>query len=241
MNGFSQPMFDLIGFDADDTLWENNALYLQTTEKFSRILAGYGVTLPIDQQLEKTEVGNLAYYGYGVMSFVLSLIEVGIQLTSGRISTADINAILAMGKEMITTQVRLYHHAEPALIGLSQHYRLLMITKGELTHQLSKVAQSGLRQYFSGVEVVPEKNRAVYTEILAKHGVLPERFLMVGDSLRSDVLPVLELGGWAAFVPNDQTWTHEQGQLPLGFQDHFIELENLGMLPATLEKLEHGI
>jgi len=229
-------MFDLIAFDADDTLWENNALYLRVQDKFKNILASYGIVDPIDQQLEDTEVRNLAFYGYGVMSFTLSLIELGIQLTSGHISTGDISAILAMGKEMITTQVQLYQHAEPALVELSRRYRLVLITKGELTHQLSKIAQSGLRQYFAEVEVVPDKTRAIYAEILAKHGVQPARFLMVGDSLRSDILPVLELGGWAVFVPNNFTWSHERGRLPQDLQDRFLEVEHLGMLPSLLEK-----
>jgi putative hydrolase of the HAD superfamily len=173
-----------------------------------------------------------------VMSFILSLIEFGIQCTGGRLSTVDISIIIAMGKEMITTQVQLYQHAEPALAELSQHYRLVLITKGELTHQLSKITQSGLRQYFSAIEVVPDKNRAIYAEILEKHGIQPGRFLMVGDSLRSDILPVLELGGWAAFVPNNDTWTHERGHLPPGLQDRFLEIEHLGMLPALLEKYQ---
>jgi len=233
-------MFDLIAFDADDTLWENNALYLQVQEKFKHILAGYGVSDSIDQQLEETEVRNLAFYGYGVMSFILSLIELGIQLTGGCISAADTSAILAMGKEIIATEVQLYQHAEPALVELSKRYRLVLITKGELTHQLSKISQSGLRQYFSEVEVVPDKTRAIYATILAKHSVQPSRFLMVGDSLRSDILPVLELGGWAVFVPNDFTWTHEKGQLPQGFQGRFFELEHLGQLPTLLEKFEQG-
>lgn len=231
-------MFDLIAFDADDTLWENNLLYLQARDRYIQILAKYALAVSIEDRLEETEVGNLGYYGYGVMSFVLSLVEAAIEMTGGRVSAEDIAAILAIGKEMITTEVRLYANVEATLREISGRYRLILITKGDLAHQQSKVAQSGLSQYFQEVVVVAVKNREIYTGILEKQGVSPERFLMVGDSIRSDMQPVLELGGWGVFVPNENTWTHEKSAPPQGYPDRFFELDHLGLLPALLQRIE---
>ena len=164
-------MFDLIAFDADDTLWENNLLYLQVRDRYIQILAKYELAVSIEDFVEETEVHNLGYYGYGVMSFILSLIEAAIKMTGGRVSAEDIAAILAIGKEMITTEVRLYANVEATLRELSGRYRMILITKGDLAHQQSKVSRSGLQQYFEEVVVVPVKNREIYAGILEKHGI----------------------------------------------------------------------
>lgn len=226
--------FDLIGFDADDTLWENEALYAQAREQFKDVLAKYEISGPVDDLLDEIEIRNLKFYGYGVMGFVLSLVETGIEGTAGRISAADVRSILALSKKMIAADVQLLRYAEPTLRELAAHNRLMLITKGDLLHQHSKLARSGLRNFFSSVEVVSDKTPEVYTEILARHGAAPERFLMVGNSMRSDILPVLEIGGWAVYVPSELTWSHEQSELPGQFIGRCFELEHLGLLPAWL-------
>ena len=231
-------MFDLIAFDADDTLWENNALYTAMRERVKLMVARYTDVVLMDELFDEIEVRNLQFYGYGVLSFILSSIEAAIQLTGGRIPAVDIASIVDMAKEMITTPLHLFDDAEPTLRQLSQHYSLILITKGDLNHQQAKVTQSGLKQFFRSVEVVPNKTRATYAAILEKLGCSPARFLMVGDSLRSDILPVLELGGCAVYVPNDDTWTHEKDELPQGRAGRFFKVDALGQLPTLLEGLQ---
>jgi len=230
-------MFDLIAFDADDTLWENEALYAQAREQFKAVLAKYEIPGSIDDLLDEIEIRNLNFYGYGVMGFVLSLVETGIEITGGRISAADVQSTLALSKKMIAAEVRLLQYAEPTLRELAADNRLMLITKGDLLHQHSKLARSGLKQYFRHIEVVSDKTPEVYTEILIRHGAAPKRFLMVGNSMRSDILPVLEIGGWAVYVPSELTWSHEQSDFPERFVGRCFELEHLGLLPAWLEEV----
>lgn len=234
-------MFDFIAFDADDTLWENNALYIKMRERVKRIVAPYTDTPLMDELFDEIEIRNLPFYGYGVLSFILSTIEAAITITGGRIPAGDIAAIAGMAKDMISAPLRLYDDAEPTLRQLSQNYPLILITKGDLNHQQSKVEQSGLKQFFRAVQVVPDKTRATYAGILEKLDTIPSRFLMVGDSLRSDILPVLELGGCAVYVPNDATWTHEKDELPQGYEGRFFKLERLAMLPALLAGLPGNV
>ena len=233
-------MFDLIAFDADDTLWENNALYLQSRDRCKDILAKYTLTGPFEERLDETEVGNLQYFGYGAMSFILSMIETAVEITGEQVSAADIRAIVAIAKNMIAAEVRLYDDSEPTLRQLARQQRLILITKGDLLHQQSKVERSGLRSFFQAVEVVADKTPAVYAALLDKYGVAPARFLMVGDSMRSDMLPVLGLGGYAVFVPNTDTWSHEKMAPPQGYSGRFFELERLSQLPDLLAQLEQA-
>lgn len=233
----NQNKFDLIAFDADDTLWENNVLYLQAREKYKQILAGYQITVSIEDFLEATENRNVKYYGYGVMSFVLSMVETAIEMTDGRIAATDIQTIITIAREMITAEIHLYEDAEPTLRRLSTSYPLILITKGDLNHQQAKIVQSGLEHYFNGTHIVADKTPQTYAEILEKYSVSPSRFLMVGNSIRSDIYPVLKLGGWGGYVPNDFTWVHEMSELPEGERGRFFELARLGMLPDYLESL----
>ena len=231
-------MFELIAFDADDTLWENNALYLEVREQVRQLIAPYSDADLSDEAFDEIEVPNLKYYGYGVLSFTLSCIEFAIQHTSGRIPASDIAKILDLGKGMIDTPLRLFEDAEPTLRQIARRYPLVLVTKGDLNHQQSKVEQSGLGQFFRSVEIVPNKTRETYAAILEKQGCAPERFLMVGDSLRSDILPVLELGASAVFVPNRDTWTHETVEDPQGHDGRFFKIAALGLLPELLDRLE---
>src|SRR5882672_2301209 len=208
---------DLIAFDGDDTLWHNERSYRDGRERFRQVLAGAGVVLSveeIDECVNRTELANLEYYGYGVSSFVLSLIETAIDLTDGRIAGDDLRGMIELAKHMLTEDVEVFAGAREVLAALASSYPLMLITKGDLLHQTSKLERSGLREWFRHVEVVSHKTRDVYAAILSRHGIAPDRFLMIGDSLRSDVLPVVEAGGWAVHVPAVLSWSHEHADLP---------------------------
>jgi putative hydrolase of the HAD superfamily len=233
-------MFDLIAFDADDTLWHNERLYRMGRERFHRLLAKYGLrdTLDeIDERVNQTELQNLRYYGYGVTSFVLSLIEASIELTGGRISAVDIRELLDLSKEMLSAPVDLFEGARETVARLSTTCPLMLITKGDLLHQQAKVDQSGLRDYFRYVEVVSDKSLETYAAILSRRAIQPSRFLMVGNSLRSDILPVIQLGGWAVYIPAELSWSHEHVDAVGALGDRCSELGHLGELPAFVDGL----
>lgn len=220
-------MFEWIAFDADDTLWHNEALYQEGRERFEAVLNQYAFEDDLHQALNEIEIHNLRYYGYGAMSFVLSLIETAIQVTGGEIEARDIQALLDLGKDMLTAEVTLVEGVQDLLADLSQDYPLMLITKGDLQHQLRKVEASGLEDYFRVVEVVSEKHAGVYRDILARHQISPESILMIGNSLRSDIRPVLELGGRAIHVCNDLSWAHEETDIPEALQPNYREVHHL--------------
>jgi putative hydrolase of the HAD superfamily len=232
-------MFRLIAFDADDTLWHNERLYTKGRDRFRRLLASYDVHDAIEEYVHQTEMRNIRYYGFGVMSFALSLIEAAIDLTHGRISSGDIGSLLDMGKEMLTADIDLFEGAEEAVAHLSAQYPLMLITKGDLLHQQAKVEQSGLAKYFRHVEVVSDKSEATYRAILSRLHLDPAHFLMVGNSLRSDILPVVRLGGWAVHIPAELSWSYEEAELPGGLHERYFEVRNLGELPGFLESLRN--
>ncbi|NMB59069.1 MAG: HAD hydrolase-like protein [Chloroflexi bacterium] len=228
-------MFELIAFDADDTLWENEAFYVEGRETYHQILEPYEPPADLDERLDMVENRNIPYFGYGVSSFVDSLIENAIEVTGGRISAADIKKIMEIARAMIDRKIDLLDHAEPALRRLSAKYPLTMITKGDLLHQRLKLEKSGLQAYFKSVEVVADKTPEVYAEILERHHVRPGNFLMIGNSMRSDILPVLELGGHAAYVPSRLQWAHEHRELPAELAANFVEMEHLGQVADWIE------
>jgi len=233
----SENRFDFVAFDADDTLWHNESVYLEGRERAAQVLARYGQASAFEKRLDEVEVANLRYYGYGVMSFVLSAIEAAVDVTEGEITAGDVQALIGLSKQMLTHEVRLFEGVEDTLARLSQTHALLLITKGDLRHQQAKVGQSGLARYFHGVEVVSDKTAATYERILERYRVEPARFLMVGNSLRSDIAPVLELGGWAIHVPNDLTWAHEMAASPVEAEERYFEVEHVGQVPELLERL----
>ena len=235
------PRFDLIGIDGDDTLWHNERDYVEARERFGLVLGRSGVHLEPDDLAEAitaTEVRNIRYYGYGVSSFVLSLIETAIRLTEGRIPARDIEELLGVAKSMLTSETELFAGAREALSALSPDYRLVLITKGDLLHQRSKLDRSGLGEFFHAVEVVSHKTPDVYAEILARYDVEPSRFLMVGNSPRSDVLPVLDIGGWAVHVPAELSWSHEHDEVPTGDGSRCRVIDSLHELPALVRGME---
>ena len=235
--------FDLIAFDGDDTLWHNERSYRAGRDRFHKLLAASGVVLSaedIDACVNRTELQNLGHYGYGVSSFVLSLIETAIAVTGGRVTGGDLRGLIDLAKQMLTEEVELLESAREAVTALAASHPLMLITKGDLLHQTSKVDRSGLRDRFRFVEVVSAKTPAVYASILARHGVDPGRFLMVGNSVKSDVLPVVELGGWAVHVPAALSWSHEDAEVPDTARPRCLEVRSLANLVALVHSLENG-
>ena len=234
------PALDVIAFDADDTLWYFERLYAETLAKIAKLLTPYGTPEEIDAHLNQVELGNVQLYGYGVKGFALSMIEAALQLGNGQLQSKDIQTILEYAKEMIVTDIQLVEQVPETLSGLAEKYRLAIITKGDLFEQEAKISRSGLGSNFQYVEIVGQKSAENYAQFLRKFGVNPERFLMVGNSLRSDILPVLELGGHAVYIPAETTWVHEVVEVPPTGQAGFYQLEHIGELPALLERIEAG-
>lgn len=231
------PQIQVIAFDADDTLWHHETLYSVTQERFRELLLPYLPGEEIDARLHATEIRNLKLFGYGVKGFVLSMIETAIEVSEGQVATADIQAILDAGKAMLAHPTELLEGVPEAIESLAERYRLMVITKGDLFDQESKIARSGLAGRFWRIEIVSEKDEAVYRRILATHGIAPVEFLMVGNSLKSDVLPVVRLGGRAVHVPYHTTWVHERLDAAEASPDGYWTLENLRQLPELLERM----
>jgi putative hydrolase of the HAD superfamily len=231
------PPFDLVAFDADDTLWINEPLYRMGRERFSQLMQKYGSLEDLTELADQLEIDNLKYYGYGAVSFVMSLIEAAIRWTNGTVAADDILGLIDLSKEMIDADLPLLDGVEATVAALSEIFPLMLITKGDLLHQQMKVERSGLSPYFRHVEVVSEKSPQTYSEILERLGVEPGRFLMVGNSMRSDVLPVVEIGAWAAYVPIETTWAYEIVEPERRPQERFFELEGVSALPDLIERL----
>jgi len=224
----------VIAFDADDTLWHNEIIFERVHERYRELLAHYHDTATVDRTLFATEMRNLELYGYGVKGFTLSAIETAIELTEGKISAEEIRILLQQGQAMLRHPVELLDHVAATLPALAERYELWLITKGDLRDQERKLEKSGLREYFRVVEIVSEKDDATYATILQKRNAKPAEFLMVGNSLKSDILPVLALGACAAHVPYHLTWEHERSTtLPVA-PGRFFALTHLGELPPLL-------
>ncbi len=230
--------FDLIAFDADDTLWHTERLYVDTQAWFAGLLSRYHDPDWINQSLDQAEARNVAHFGYGIKSFALSMIETAVELTEGRISGQDIHAIIDKAKEMIGAEVELLDHVAETIPLLAKRYRLMLVTKGDLLDQENKITRSGLGEYFQQIEVVSNKNPENYARLFKRHSVQPECFVMVGNSLRSDILPVIALGGQAVYIPYQFTWIQERAELPPEGQPGFYQLEHMGQLPDLLKRLE---
>jgi putative hydrolase of the HAD superfamily len=231
---------DLIAFDGDDTLWHNERSFRQGRDRFCRMLAAAGVVASaeeIDAHVNRTEVANIDYYGYGVSSFALSLIETAIDLSGGRISGGDLRDTIALAKEMLSEEIELLPAVRETVTRLARSWPLMLITKGDLLHQTSKLERSGLRDCFRFVEVVSHKTTDVYTRILARHGVRPDRFLMIGNALRSDVLPVVEAGAWAVHIPAALSWSHEHADMPPHTAGRYFEIAAFERVPDVIKKL----
>lgn len=230
--------FKIIAFDADDTLWQNERLYARTQGQFKDLLAHYHSPDWIAERLYETEMRNLPHFGYGIKAFALSMIETAVELTEGRITGHDIQVIIDAARNMLAADIELLDHVAETVAHLAESYPLMVITKGDLRDQEIKMARSGLAPYFRHVEIVSDKNPASYAALLQRHAIAPAEFLMVGNSLRSDILPVLALGAHAVYVPHPLTWSHENNVPTPVTQTGFHELAHLGLLPDLLHGLE---
>ena len=230
--------FDVIAFDADDTLWHSENLYAATQEEYRRLLAPYAGGEEIDRVLHQTEISNLTIYGYGVKGFALSMLEAALALSQHRISGVEIQPVLDLAKQMLSTDVELLEGVAEIIPQLAEAYPLMLITKGDLSHQEAKIEQSGLKMYFRSIEIVTDKTPQSYAALLARHHIEPARFLMIGNSIRSDILPVLAIGGLAVHVPYAITWAHEQVDVPPEQQGRYHELEHIGQLSVLVKQME---
>lgn len=199
----------VIGFDADDTLWVNETYFRDAEKEFAELLSYFETPNKIDQELFKKEIKNLPLYGYGVKGFMLSMVEMALELSNYTLPNKSIEKILNIGKSMLNKPVELLDGVEKTLKNLSKKYRLIVATKGDLLDQERKLEKSGLLQYFHHIEVLSEKGTSNYSKLLQRLDVNPSEFLMVGNSLKSDVLPLLELGANAVHIPFHTTWQYE--------------------------------
>ncbi len=225
-----------VGVDADDTLWHCESLFRLSHQRFIDLLAEHGDTDKIEAQLTAVEKRNLRVYGYGAKGFTLSMIETALELTDGRVDTRVIREILAVGREMLTEPIEPLPGVEKALATLSERYRLILVTKGDLLHQEQKLASSGLGDFFVAVEIVSEKDAGTYRRVFERYGTGAEQAVMAGNSMRSDVLPALEAGCWGALIPYPLVWAHEAAEAPVGHA-RYAELGNISELPAWVDSL----
>jgi putative hydrolase of the HAD superfamily len=235
-----QNMFDIIAFDADDTLWHNETLYTAALDGLKGLLAPYAPPEQVAHTLFETEIRNLACYGYGIKSYALSMIETAIQISAGKIDGQGVLQVIGLAKDMLKANIQLFDHALQVITRLSAVYPLMLITKGDLLDQQSKLTRSGLKSYFRCVEIVTDKTPESYAALLERYHIDPAHFLMVGDSLRSDILPVIALGGCAVHIPYHITWAHEHIDLTDEQRQHFYKLDHLGLLPDLIESLSQA-
>ncbi|MBU2940116.1 HAD family hydrolase [Lacinutrix sp. C3R15] len=200
----------VIGFDADDTLWVNETYFRDAELEFAKLLAGFETANKVDQELFKMEMKNLPLYGYGVKGFVLSMVEMALELSNYTISNKTIEQILNIGKQMLNEPVELLDGVEETLEALSKKYKLIVATKGDLLDQERKLEKSGLLDYFHHIEVLSDKKEENYSKLLNHLDINPSEFLMVGNSLKSDILPLINIKAHAVHVPFHTTWAHEQ-------------------------------
>ncbi len=226
----------LICLDADDTLWHNETIFRRTSEAFADLLAPFASAGTVAERLEEVEHRNLPAYGYGAKGFVLSMIETAHEIAGERLAPEVVARILSLGKDMLSHPVEMLGGVGEALDALAGRGSLILLTKGDLYHQEAKLAASGLGEYFMGVEIVSDKNADTYKRVFERYGAAPDQAVMAGNSMRSDILPALEAGAYAAFIPFEIVWSHEVADAP---EDHprYRELATLGQLAAWIDTL----
>ncbi|MBU3030679.1 HAD family hydrolase [Paracoccus marinaquae] len=231
-------MIEAIGLDADDTLWENETFFRVTESEFVTLLADHCDPEAVSGRLYDVESANLRRYGFGIKGFMLSMVETAIELTDGRIDGRAIGRILELGQDMLAHPVLLLDGVEQALDALASR-RLILITKGDLIDQERKIAASDLAERFEAVEILADKTPEAYARVLGRHGIGADAFVMAGNSMKSDILPVLELGGHGVFLPREVTWVAERAEAP----DHprLHHLEAIADLPDLVARLESGM
>jgi putative hydrolase of the HAD superfamily len=226
----------IIGVDADDTLWHTETVFRLTHKRFNELLSEFAEEEALEARLTAVERENMKTFGYGAKGFTLSMIETAMEVSNGKVSTKVIQELLQAGKEMMRHPIEPLPGVEEALKELADRAQLVLITKGDLFHQESKLAASGLGSYFSGVEIVSEKTPEIYTRAFARHGASAETALMAGNSVKSDVLPMLQAGGYAALIPYPLVWEHERAEKPEG-HPRYREVDTLGRLPGWVDEI----
>lgn len=233
----SMPRITTIALDADDTLWENEQFFRLTEQRFADLLRDYTDAPDLNDRLIAAVTRNLAFYGFGMKGFALSMIETALDVTDHRVPGTVIAEILAAGRELLTYPIETLPYVDQALGQLQDRYRLILITKGDVLDQERKLAASGLAEYFAAVEIVTDKTETVYRRIFENHTEGAEHTIMAGNSLRSDIIPALAAGAFAAYVPHDLTWSYEQAEEPVGAA-RYARIEHLGQLQAAIDRFE---
>lgn len=226
----------VIGFDADDTLWVNETYFRAAEQEFAKLLSQFETPNKIDQELYKMEIKNLPLYGYGVKGFMLSMVEIALELSNYSLSNKTLEKILDIGKDMINKPVELLDDVEEVLQKLSRKYKLIVATKGDLLDQERKLEKSGLLKYFHHIEVLSEKESTNYGKLLSHLEIMPSEFLMIGNSLKSDILPLIEIGAQAAHIPFHTTWQHETVEYSNSNGKNYLTLDALKDIYTYLPK-----
>ncbi|MGA9409979.1 MAG: HAD family hydrolase [Roseobacter sp.] len=225
-----------VAFDADDTLWDNERFFQLTQAHFADLLSDYTDQSTLMQRLVAAERRNLGHYGFGIKGFTLSMVETALEVTDNKVSGRVIAELLDAGREMLRHPVDLLPHARNAVAAAKETHRVLLITKGDLLDQERKLAQSGLGELFDAVEIVSDKNMQGYTDIFNRHGDGPKHGMMIGNSMKSDVLPMIDAGGWGTFVPHGLEWELEKAPEPSA-SARYQRINDLGGLAGLLREI----
>jgi len=233
-------MITTIAFDADDTLWHTERIFINTKDKYKSLLSEFHDGDWIERHLDETETNNIKHFGYGIKGFTLSMIETACELSEGRITGDKIKEIIGFAKEMLAAPIDVLEGVRETIEELSRNYRLMVITKGDLLDQEAKLARSGLGDFFDAFEIVPRKDAKIYKYVMRRHKIPAEEFLMVGNSLKSDILPVLEAGAQAVFVPYETEWFHERVSPEELEGKNFGRVESMSELTTWIKKNQAG-
>lgn len=234
-----QTSVTTLGFDADDTLWQNECFFRDTEGRFLDLLTDFGDRVTLSGRLFAVEKRNIPVYGFGIKGFVLSMMETALEVSAGKLDPAVISGVLAMGREMLNHPVELLPEVRESLEALSERYPLILITKGDLFDQERKLAASGLAGLFRAVEIVSDKSASTYARVFVSRGDGPDRGLMVGNSLRSDILPALEAGAFAVHIPHDLTWSYEHVDEPVHHPRLFVE-QHIRKVSEIIERINES-
>lgn len=223
----------VIGFDADDTLWHNENLFHDAERKVSTLLSEYQSPASIRALIYERQMANLPLYGYGIKAYTIALLETAFEASGGTVPCVTLQEIINTGKEMLREPVILFDHVEEVLKTMAQAFRLIVVTKGDLVDQERKLKESGLGHLFHHIEIMSRKDESAYSALLSRLDIMPENFLMVGNSLKSDIIPVLNIGGQAIHIPYQTTWEHEQAPQPDSERMHTVT--SIKELPALVQ------
>jgi putative hydrolase of the HAD superfamily len=229
----------IVAFDADDTLWVNETIFTNTSDKFKTLIGHYADVTQLEDRLYQTQKKNLIIFGYGIKGYTLSMIETAIEITKEQISSRDIHQIMAWCKDMLAHPVEVLEAVEDTLRDLAREYQLMVITKGDLFDQETKLARSGLGDLFDYIEIVSEKNETTYNRILRRNNISLDNFIMIGNSVKSDILPICALGGRAVYIPFHTTWAHEMVAEEQAAAFNFDTLGSISELPPLLKNIWH--